>query len=205
MKLKRIHFFSGIIMTVFIGMHLFNHFVSIFGIEKHIEWMTTLRLIYRNIIAESILLIAVSTQIITGIKLFFKKRKSANQLFQRLQIWSGLYLAFFLVMHTSAVFGGRLLLNLDTNFYFGVAGLNTFPFNLFFIPYYGLAIFSFFAHVASIHAQKMKKSIFGFSPKSQANCILIFGMILLLAIFYGLTNGFQGVTIPKEYNILIGK
>jgi hypothetical protein len=96
-------------------------------------------------------------------------------------------------------------LHLDTNFYFGVAGLNSFPTNLFFIPYYGLAIISFFGHIASIHSKKMKKSFLGLSPNRQATLILIFALILTLTIFYGLTNHFNGVTIPKEYNILIGK
>jgi len=98
-----------------------------------------------------------------------------------------------------------LFLGLDTNFYFGVAGINTFPFSLFFVPYYGLAILSFFAHIASIHAHKMKKNIFGFLPYQQSNVILIFGVIITLVIFYGLTNHFNGVEIPKEFNILIGK
>jgi len=101
--------------------------------------------------------------------------------------------------------GGRFFLNLDTNFYFGVAGLNTFPFNLFFVPYYGLAILSIFGHIAAIHSQKMKNSIFGWSPKQQANFILIKGIVLTVVIFYGLTNGFSGVEIPQEYNVLIGK
>jgi extradiol dioxygenase family protein len=76
---------------------------------------------------------------------------------------------------------------------------------LFFTPYYGLAIFSFFGHIASIHSKKMKKQVLGLTPNRQAILILFFGVILTLTIFYGLTNHFNGVTIPKEYNILIGK
>ena len=120
-------------------------------------------------------------------------------------MWSGLYLAIFLLFHLSAVFIGRLILNLDTNYYFGVAGLNTFPLNLFFIPYYGLAIISFFGHIAAVHSKKMKSKIFGISPVNQSYGILISGIVLTLVIFYGLTNGFNGVDIPIEYNIMIGE
>ncbi|MFK8005106.1 MAG: hypothetical protein AB8H03_01990 [Saprospiraceae bacterium] len=204
-KIKKLHYFSGITISVFVGLHLFNHFYSVFGIEKHIELMNFLRLFYRNILAESTLLIAVAIQIYSGIKLFFAKRKLTSTFFDRLQIWSGLYLAFFLIIHVSAVLGGRLLFNLDTNFYFGVAGLNTFPFYFFFVPYYGLAIISFFGHVAAIHNFKMKKTVLEISPKQQSKFILAFGVILTLLIFYGLTNQFNGVDIPGEYNILIGK
>ena len=167
--------------------------------------MNVLRHFYRNIIVETILLSSVLVQIISGLKLFKTNRKIANTNFEKLHIWTGLYLAIFFVIHLSAVLGGRLFLHLDTNFYFGVAGLNAFPSNLFFIPYYGLAILSFFGHIASIHNKKMKQSIFGLAPNGQAISILIFGFILTITIFYGLTNQFNGVVIPKEYNILIGK
>ena len=205
MTTKKIHFISGLIIAIFIGLHLFNHFCSIFGADKHIEIMNVLRHFYRNIFIETILLIAVFVQIISGLKLFKTNRKIAISSFEKLHIWTGLYLAFFFVIHLSAVLVGRYILNLDTNFYFGVAGLNSFPFNLFFIPYYGLAIFSIFGHIASIHNKKMNSSILYLMPKNQAKIILLFGLVLTLIIFYGLTNRFQGVQIPKEYNILIGK
>jgi hypothetical protein len=205
MTIKKIHYISGLTIALFVGLHLFNHICSIFGADKHIEIMNVLRHFYRNFFVETILLLAVLVQIISGLKLFRTNRKNAKTNFEKLHIWTGLYLAIFFVIHLGAVLGGRYLLHLDTNFYFGVAGLNSFPTNLFFIPYYGLAIISFFGHIASIHSKKMKKSILGLSPNKQAALILIFGLILTLTIFYGLTNHFNGVTIPKEYNILIGK
>lgn len=205
MKVRRIHYLSGLTITVFIGFHLLNHFISIFGVEQHIEWMTIFRKVYRNPLIETILLLAVFAQIISGIKLYFSKRKIANVFFVKLQIWTGLYLAFFLLMHVSAVMIGRYVLALDTNFYFGVAGLNTFPFNLFFVPYYALAIISFFGHVAAIHSQKMKKPFAGLSPDRQSKVILYTGLALTLVILYGLTGGFTGVEIPATYDVMIGK
>lgn len=205
MTINKIHYISGLTLTIFIGLHLFNHFCSIFGADRHIEIMNVLRHFYRNIFAEAILLVSVLVQIISGLKLFKKNRKIANINFEKLHIWTGLYLAIFLTIHLGAVLAGRYFLYLDTNFYFGVAGLNSFPANLFFIPYYGLAIFSFFGHIASVHSKKMKKPIFSLTPNKQAVFILTLGILLTLTIFYGLTNHFKGVVIPKEYNILIGK
>jgi len=203
--MKRIHFISGLTISLFIGAHLFNHMVSVFGAESHIEFMDKLRLVYRNLIAEIILLIAVFIQIISGIKLFFSRKKFAKSFYGKLQIWTGLYLAFFFVFHIGAVLIGRCFLELDTNFYFGVAGLNTFPFNLFFVPYYGLAILSFFGHISAIHFHKMKKAVLGVSVKQQSGLILLLGIMVMAIIFYGLTNGFTGVEIPKEYKIMIGE
>ncbi|MBI3234672.1 MAG: hypothetical protein HYZ42_11645 [Bacteroidetes bacterium] len=205
MTIKKLHYFSGLTITIFIGLHLLNHTFSIFGAARHIEIMNTLRLFYRNIFVETILLSVVFVQIISGLKLFKNNRKIATSNFDKLHIWTGLYLAIFFIIHLSAVLVGRFFLNLDTNFYFGVAGLNAFPFNLFFIPYYGLAIVSFFGHIASIHCKKMKHPIFGLTPNGQSKAILIFGVCLTIVIFYGLTNHFNGVTIPEEYKTLIGK
>jgi len=201
----RLHYLSGLILTVFIGLHLFNHLCGIAGADKHIEVMQGLRLFYRNIFIESILLMAVFVQIASGIKLFRKNRKTAVHTFDKLHIWTGLYLAAFFVIHVGSVLIGRSVLQLDTNFYYGVAGLNTFPYNLFFIPYYGLATISFFGHVAAIHSKKMKQPVFGWSPRRQATAILTLGILITALIFYGLTNQFKGVNIPAEYNILIGK
>jgi hypothetical protein len=51
----------------------------------------------------------------------------------------------------------------------------------------------------------VKKELIGIQPYKQSYGILIIGIVLTLIILYGLTNGFNGVEIPKEYDILIGK
>ncbi len=202
---KKLHYFSGLTITVFVALHLFNHLISIWGIDGHIETMTSLRSFYRNTFIEIILLLAVVIQIISGLKLFVAGRRKAVSKLDKLHIWTGLYLAFFLIIHVAAVMVGRFILNLDTNFYFGAAGINSFPFNLFFIPYYALAIVSFFGHIAAIHSKKMKSNILSLSPEKQAKIILIGGILLTLLIFYGLTNHFDGIVLPKEYNVLVGR
>lgn len=203
--MKRIHFLSGLIITLFIFMHLSNHVFSIFGAEKHIEIMNLLRSFYRNVLIETILLGSFLVQIISGLNLFKAKKETAVLIFEKLLIWSGLYLAIFFAIHVSAVLVGRVFLKLDTNFYFGVAGLNSFPYFLFFIPYYSLAIISFFGHVAGIHYKKMNNHILGLSVINQSKTILVFGVCLTIVIMYGLTNHFKGVNIPKAYQVLIGK
>jgi hypothetical protein len=205
MDWKRIHYISGITLSIFIGLHLANHAVSVLGEEAHLKTMTLLRHVYRNRIVESFLLLAVAVQITSGLRLFFSKRKGVNGLFDQLQIWTGLYLAFFLLVHVSAILVGRLVLHLDTNLYFGAAGINTFPFNLFFIPYYSLAIMAIWGHIAAVHRKKMTANVFGLSPKIQAKLLLYSGFILTVLILYGLTNHFAGMAIPEEYNVLVGK
>lgn len=205
MKTRQVHFISGILLTLFIAVHLFNHFTSLVGIERHIEVMRSLRTIYRNPLIETVLLITVGVQISSGISLFRKTQSRNQSFFQKLHILTGLYLAFFLIIHVSAVLAGRIYLKLDTNFYFGAAGINSFPVNLFFIPYYALAVISFFGHIASIHSKKMKFSIGILTPEHQAQIILITGIFLTSLLFCGLTNQFKGILLPEPYQILIGK
>lgn len=205
MPLKTLHRSTGILLAVFITLHLFNHAFSVFGAEAHLRLMDTLRMGYRNPFVETLLLLAVAVQVGSGLRLFRVGRHRAASGFDRLQRWSGLYLAVFFGIHLSAVWVGRLVLRLDTNFYFGVAGLNTFPVNLFFIPYYGLAVLSVFAHVACAHRRRMHRTVLGLTPRQQTVAILTFGVFFTLVLFFGLTNGFRGVVIPAEYGVLVGR
>lgn len=58
MQIRKIHYISGLIITVFAGLHLFNHAWSIFGADRHIDMMNGLRVVYRNIFVETILLLS---------------------------------------------------------------------------------------------------------------------------------------------------
>lgn len=48
-------------------------------------------------------------------------------------------------------------------------------------------------------------SVAGLSPEGQAKAILTLDGALIVVIFYSLTNGFQGVTIPAAFNVMIHK
>ncbi|ADQ19112.1 hypothetical protein Lbys_3464 [Leadbetterella byssophila DSM 17132] len=196
---KKLHYFSGIVLSIFIALHLLNHLGSIWGAEVHIQSMNYLRILYRNIVIETLLFCSVSIQIFSGLRLVYKRKTLKLSFFQIIQNYSGLYLSFFLLVHLSAIMVGRYYLELDTNFYFGVAGLNTFPINLFFIPYYALALISVFTHLAVVH--KTKTSIKIISPQAQFYIIMILGTLITIGIFYGLTSHFQGIDIPEEYRI----
>lgn len=202
MLVKMLHRFSAVYISIVVCIHLLNHLWSVFGAEHHIQMMNNLRVYYRNPIAEILLLTSVVIQIISGIKLLILNTAKSKRGFYKLQQCTGLYLLLFLVIHLTAVFGARFFFQLDTNFYFGVAGINTFPLNLFFIPYYAIAIISFFGHIAAIHARKMQHTICGIRPAQQARILIIIGLVITFVIFYGLTNKFKGIEIPEPYRIL---
>jgi hypothetical protein len=205
MRLKTLHYFSGLTLTLFVGLHLFNHLWALAGPAAHIDMMAALRLVYRHPVVEALLLAAVVVQVVSGLRLRRKLRGQVVGFYPRLQLWSGLYLAFFLVAHVFAVLMGRLVFQLDTNYYFGAAGINFFPTMLFYIPYYSLACMAFFGHVAAIHSMKMRANLLGLTPAQQAHGMLALGGAFTLVLLYALTQGFHGIVLPSEYLILIGR
>ena len=187
--MRKLHYASGIILSLFIGIHLFNHVLAVFGPEVHIKWMGIFRTVYRNVAVESLLLLCVLLQVGTGLRLALSK--PAASVAQKVQIYSGFYLSFFLIIHVSAVLFGRYT-GLDSNFYFASTGMNYSPFLFFFIPYYFLAVASISLHVSALHYIKT-------CSRPQAYGIAIIGIIASVLIILAFTNYLQGHQSPIEY------
>ena len=138
-RIKKIHRIASLGLILFVSLHLFNHMLAWGGIALHQSFMEDFRLIYRHPIGEGILFLLIIAQIISGIwqiKQIPKVERAQNSL----QIYSGLYLLFFLLVHTSAVQMGRYVNELDTNFYFASIVLLDDSSRIIFIPYYSLGI-----------------------------------------------------------------
>ena len=45
--MKKIHYFSGSFITVFIAFHLLNHAFAIISLEKHLAVMEIFRVVYK--------------------------------------------------------------------------------------------------------------------------------------------------------------
>lgn len=180
--IRQYHYFSGIILALFIGQHLFNHLLVWISEDTHIAFMDVARKVYRQPVVEFILLAVVLTQAISGIIMAVNKRKFMVTGFDRMHVYSGLYLAYFMIVHVAAVLFGRLTLHLDTNLYFGAGVMATYPAMLVYIPYYGLAILSFFVHIACIHRLKMAAYTTESNAKRQANLVIVAGMVTTLLI-----------------------
>lgn len=180
------HYWSGLTLSVFIGIHLFNQLASLIGPAAHIAVMHTLRAVYRHPVMEAVLLAAVVFQIITGLLMVFKRKRSTVA--EKIQVWSGLYLSFFLLVHVGAVLYGRSL-GLDTNFYFAAAGLNIYPVTFFFIPYYLLAVSAVALHIAAVHYHKT-------GSLRWSRAIALAGLLAAILIVTGFTNGFRWRPAP---------
>lgn len=186
--MKLIHYYTGLTLAVFIGFHLLNHLLILHSEALHIKFMKSARKIYRNRIVESLLLVAVLVQVISGITLVILKWNKVENYFDRIQITSGLYLSFFLLNHLLAVLRGRYKLKMDTNLYYGAGVMNMWPQKLFFIPYYSFAILSFFFHVACVHRIKMEKYAGLSVATKQAFLIMGIGMLVTLLVIIKMSN-----------------
>lgn len=202
--MKKVHYYSGVFLSLFIILHFTNHLFSLVNPEKHIEVMEVIRPLYLNLLVEPLLILSCLVQIIAGIGLVKNKRKNIKDGYDRLQIYSGIYLAFFLLVHPTAILVGRYYLNVDTNFWFGAMVVNISPLYFFYVPYYFLGVFSFFAHIACIHRKRVTELGWKVNANRHAKVILGIGVVVGLLILAGLTNFFQGLTIPDEYLNLIG-
>ena len=118
----------------------------------------------------------------------------AENVFDWLQICSGLYLSLFLLIHLAAILNGRLKLGMDTNLYFGAGYLNVSPQRYFFIPYYSFAILSFCTHIACVHRVKITPYVGEPTAELHAWVLLAMGMLLTLMIMLKLCN----LSIPPD-------
>lgn len=197
-QLKKIHFITGITISLFIVTHLLNQLTIVFGEAYYQSFMTLARVVYRNILVETILLLGVLLQVVSGLKLLGKKWKRQLTVYDKLLVYSGLYLSFFLVAHVAAVLSTRYFFELDTNLYFGTAVLNAFPHVLLFAPYYGLAIIAFFTHLACIYRVKRLQAVHAdlANTNKQTKLIIFLGIFLTFLILF---NMIYCIEIPLEY------
>ncbi|WP_052599444.1 hypothetical protein [Aureispira sp. CCB-QB1] len=198
--MKKVHFLSGIILSIFVTFHLLNHLTALQSIHTHIAVMSALRQVYQHPLIESLLLLSVLVQIISGVQLVRQRGWKQTLYYNKLHVYSGIYLAFFLFVHTSATLAGRFMLQVDTNFYYGAMVVNLKPYLFFYIPYYFLGAFSFFVHVACILRIKMIRNVGLDKANRRASWVLFLGALIGLSILWAFT---YKVELPPLYQKLM--
>ncbi len=196
--LRKLHALSAVFIAAFVSVHLANHLVGLAGATTHIAFMEAARSAYRIGVIEWALLSCVAFQVVSGLTLVVRGWKSRRGLVPWMQAVSGLYLAFFLMVHVGAVLFGRGVMNLDTNFYFAAAGLHVEPFQYFFAPYYFLGVTALFTHLAcAAHGRSRNRA-----PVARILIVAIpsaVGVIVSLLIVLSLAGALFPVAIPAEY------
>lgn len=197
--LQRLHRASALVIGLYALTHLANHLAAVDSVASHIAFMDKVRLVTRVPALEALLLACVLFQAVSGLVLVARRRGQRRVLFDRLQAISGLYLAFFLLVHVSSVLAGRILQGVDTNFHFAAAGLHVAPFQLFFFPYYGLAVLAFGVHLAAAFHYLARGRIGSLARTRIAGAAIAAALLLsglILAAFGGMLHP---VTILEPY------
>jgi hypothetical protein len=189
-RIKHIHRASSIVLALFICFHLFNHLALAAGSDVHLLVMSGLRTLYRGWLGETLLLACVLAQVFTGVTLA-QPHLSRLISHRNWQVMSGLYLSVFFTVHVFAILWARWSLGLDTNLWFGAAGFHVWPWMLFFIPYYGLAIIAFATHLG--FALQRAFDIPMGKPAA------VFGMLTAAVVITLMSGGLHSLSIPDAY------
>lgn len=179
------------ILLIFLGFHLTNHFFGLIGPDAHTSVMKALRHIYRAPFVEPVLLTGFLFQIISGFYLAWQLTTKATDRFRTFQVASGVFLLFFIISHTNAVFIlARVYLNIDSGWGFATgapAGLIHDARNIRLLPYYWLGVFFVLSHLAAgarvvmlAHGKKKELAdgvmIWGAALSALASTLILLGM-----------------------------
>ena len=202
---RRLHGMAAVVVGLYALVHLANHLVALRGIASHIAFMQAVRQVTRVPAVEALLLAAVAFQAGSGVLMVLRRRRQRparpqrRPLFEWLQEASGLYLAFFLLVHVVSVLAGRAVLGLDTNFYFAAAGLQARPYPLFFVPYYGLAVAALFIHLACLLRRRLPAATPLATRDRAAWAGIAAGAVLAALIVASFSGVFYPIDLPAAY------
>ena len=98
---------------------------------------------------------------------------------------------------------GRMLLNLDTNFYFAAAGFHVPPYPFFFVPYYFLAVVALFTHLGcaaywQVQDRTRLVRVLVVAAPVGVSVVLALLIVLLMA------GKLQPVEVPAKYKATYG-
>jgi hypothetical protein len=191
---RTLHRRCAVVVVLFVLAHLANHAAALGGVAAHLRFMEGARLVYRQPLVEIALLLCVAFQAGSGLWLAGAAWKRRLGWIARLQAASGAYLALFVLIHVGAVLVGRSVLELDTNVHFAAAGLQAWPYQLFFIPYYFLALVAVFAHLGCALARRARSA-----PALAAGLPLAAGVVFSGLVLAALMGKLYPYEVPQAY------
>jgi len=189
---KQAHRMLAAFILVFLLVHFATHFTALGGAQLHGQAQSVGRLFYQFPLIEIALVLALATQVVLGIKLLTMIRKRVRKGFwHKVQFFSATYLAYFIIMHTSAAVVTRLGIGLDTNFYWVAGTLVLDPLRYYFAPYYTLAVTAIFAHlIAALHFRGKRR---WHGPA------LVVGPLIGITFVLGYASAFDPFELPPTY------
>lgn len=197
--LHKIHRAGACVLGAFLTLHLFNHLLAVGSPEAHIQFMDAFRAVYRNRVVEIILLLCAASQIASGLTFVRRRWRDRHQGLDLLQLGSGLYLSFFLLVHVGAVLAGRMRFGLDTNFYYAAAGMHVLPYRYFFLPYYFLAVLAVAIHLARALRWLAQDRLSAPAMRAAITLLSVCGVMAATLIVAAFAGGLYDISVPAKY------
>jgi hypothetical protein len=196
-RARKLHRVGAVVLALFVLAHLANHLAALGGIAAHLRFMEAARVVYRQPVVETLLLFGFVVQAGSGLGLLVSGWTRRRGWLAWLQAGSGAYLALFLLIHVPAVLFGRAVLDLDTNVHFAAAGLQVWPYSLFFVPYYFLAVLAVSTHLGCALARRT-----GPAPGRRAYAVVVticLGAVVSGMVVAALMGMLYPYTVPLAY------
>lgn len=144
---------ASAIILLFLGLHISNHLLFLFGPDTYAAFMKMARHVYRAKAAEPVLVGLMFFQAASGLWLSRRYVGATMDRFRAFQLASGIYLAFYVIGHMDSVFIlARTYLGIDTDWAFATGapqGLIGDPWNIRLVPHYWLGVFFVLSHLSS--------------------------------------------------------
>jgi hypothetical protein len=142
---------AALILLTFLGPHLFNHLLGIFGDDVHRKVMHAIRIVSRAHIVEPVLIAAFCFMLLSGVTLAKPKNAQPAGFFATLQTTSGVALAFFLASHVNSVFVLARYFGTETDYAWATGepvGLLNSAWSVRLLPHYSVGVFLLLCHLA---------------------------------------------------------
>lgn len=148
---RTLHRITGGVIALFLFSHLAIHLFALAGPEAHNGALKSVQWIYRSPLIEPLLIVALAVQVGFGIRLAIRRwREPGKSGWAKLQLASGIYLAYFIINHSTAALYTRYGAGLDTNFWWVSGPLQHPKMAWWFYPYYALAVLAVGTHLGAI-------------------------------------------------------
>lgn len=147
----RLHRLAATALALFLAAHLTGHLFAAAGPAAHARALGAVQWIYRHPLIEPLLIAALLFQVGLGLRLAWRRwREPGKSGWARLQLASGLYLAYFIINHSAAALYTRHIAGLDTNFWWVSGPLQHPLMKGYFYPYYALAVIALGTHIGAV-------------------------------------------------------
>jgi succinate dehydrogenase/fumarate reductase cytochrome b subunit len=150
-RVRILHGVTALVVLVgFVIAHLINHDLAAWSVQLHIDAMNSLRVWYRSVWVEPVLLALLFVMICTGVPMVAHYSRGRADVFRVIQMATGVYVGVFLCSHVLATLATRAR-GLETDWFFAAGPtslLDARGLGARLIPHYFYGVLALIVHVA---------------------------------------------------------